>query len=317
MDGQPGRVTRPSRHETGTPTKIAHLVILCLNIQFRACKTDLADLERRHECSLAAEAAPSAEGIMRRRDLFKLAGATVLPARFAIAQPAGAHTLRFVPQNNLSVLDPIFTTASGTTNHGWAIYDTLFGVNSRQEVKPQMADGFTLSDDGRTYLIRLRDGLNFHNGEPVRAQDCAPSLARWAARTSLGQEIAKFVDAWGVQDDRTVKITLKQPLPIFIWALAKDSGIIPFMMPEHMARTDPFKQITETIGSGPYLFAKDEFVSGSSATYRAKHGVCSAPGTGRLDLGREGGAFRPDRVEGHPGFRHGSGGFADRGGGLV
>jgi peptide/nickel transport system substrate-binding protein len=213
------------------------------------------------------EGARSAEGIMRRRDLIKLAGAAVLPARFAIARSAGVQTLRFVPQNNLSVLDPIFTTASGTTNHGWAIYDTLFGVNSRQEVKPQMAAGFTRSDDGRTYLIRLRDGLNFHNGEPVRAQDCAPSLARWAARTSLGQEMAKFVDSWGVQDDRTVKITLKQPLPIFIWALAKDSGIIPFMMPEHMARTDPFKQITETIGSGPYLFAKDEFVSGSSATY--------------------------------------------------
>ena len=205
---------------------------------------------------------------MRRRDLFKLAGATVLPTSFAIAQPAGPRTLRFVPQNNLTVLDPIFTTASGTTNHGWAVYDTLFGVNSHQEVRPQMADGFTESDDGRTYLIRLRDGLKFHNGEPVRAQDCAPSLARWAARTSLGQAIGKYIDAWGVQDDRTVKITLTQSLPIFIWALAKDSGIIPFMLPEHMARTDPFKQITETTGSGPYMFVKDEFVSGASVTYR-------------------------------------------------
>ena len=160
---------------------------------------------------------------MRRRDLFRLAGAAALPTTFAIAQPAKARALRFVPQNNLTVLDPIFSTASVTTNHGWAVYDTLFGVNSRQEVEPQMADGFTVSDDGRTYLIRLRDGLSFHNGEPVRAQDCAPSLARWAARTSLGQEIAKFVDTWGVQDDRTVKITLKQPLPIFIWALARTS----------------------------------------------------------------------------------------------
>ena len=112
-------------------------------------KTDLADLERPHEVRLVPEAAPSAEGIMRRRDLIKLAGAAVLPTKFAIAQPAGILTLRFVPQNNLSVLDPISTTASGTTNHGWAIYDTLFGVNSRQEVKPQMAEGFTLSDDGR------------------------------------------------------------------------------------------------------------------------------------------------------------------------
>ena len=190
-----------------------------------------------------------------------------MPAPFAIAQPARARTLRFVPQANLTLLDPIFTTALVTINHGWAIYDTLFGADIKQNLKPQMADGYTVSDDGRTYLIKLREGLKFHNGEPVRAQDCTQSLIRWAARETIGQTVWKFVDNCGAQDDRTIKVTLKQSLPIFIEAIGKGGASVPFIMPEHLARTDPFKQVTETIGSGPFKFAKAEFVPGSSVVY--------------------------------------------------
>src|SRR6476469_10201802 len=142
---------------------------------------------------------------MRRRTFLR-AGAGSLAAstlpRFAIAQPANARVLRFVPQANLTVLDPIITTAAVTANHAWMVWDTLFGVNAAQQAKPQMAEGFTVSDDGRTCLIKLREGLKFHDGEPVRAQDCAPSLARWAARDTFGQPVAKVIDAWGVADDR-------------------------------------------------------------------------------------------------------------------
>lgn len=208
---------------------------------------------------------------MKRRTLLRraatVAAAAALPRSFAIAQTDRTRTLRFVPQANLTLLDPIFTTALVTINHGWAIYDTLFGANIKQELKPQMAEGYTLSDDGRTYLIKLREGLKFHNGEPVRAQDCVPSLQRWAARETIGQTVTKFVDEWGVQDDRTIKITLKQKLPIFIDAIGKGGASVPFIMPEHIARTDPFKQVTETIGSGPLKFVKDAFVPGSSVVY--------------------------------------------------
>jgi peptide/nickel transport system substrate-binding protein len=175
--------------------------------------------------------------------------------------------LRFVPQANLSLLDPIFTTAGPTTCHGWAIYDTLFGINAKLEPGPQMAEGFTRSDDRRTYLIRLRQGLKFHNGEPVRAQDCAPSLIRWAARDTLGQTVWQYVDSCSAQDDRTLKIVLKQPISIFIDAIARGSPGAPLIMPEHVAKTDPFKQITENIGSGPYRFLANEFVSGAHVAY--------------------------------------------------
>lgn len=202
----------------------------------------------------------------RRTFLHASLTAAALP-RFAIAQPDSARTLRFVPQAALTVLDPVYTTAQPTVNHGWAIYDLLFGVDGKFETRPQMADGYTVSDDGRTYLITLREGLKFHNGEPVRAQDAAPSLVRWARRETIGQTIWKYVDECAAQDDRTLRIRLKQPIPIFINAVARGGASVAFIMPEHVAKTDPFKQITDYTGSGPYRFLKDEFVPGAHSAY--------------------------------------------------
>ena len=203
---------------------------------------------------------------MKRRTLLA-AAATAPLARIAIAQPARNRTLRFVPQANLTLLDPVSTTAAVSSNHGYMVFDTLFSLNAALQPKPQMTEGFTVSDDGRTYLIRLRDGLKFHDNEPVRAQDCAPSLARWSARDTYGQTVGKFVDAWGVADDRTVKVTLKRPFPLLIEAIAKADSVVAFIMPERLAKTDPFKGVTEMTGSGPFRFLKDEFVPGSSVAY--------------------------------------------------
>jgi peptide/nickel transport system substrate-binding protein len=167
----------------------------------------------------------------------------------------------------ISLLGPICTTAGPTTCYGWAIYDTLFGINAKRESGPQMAEGYTLSDDGRTYLIRLREGLEFHNGERVLHRTaCAPGLVRWAARDTLGQTVWQYVESCGVQDDRTVKIVLKQPIPIFIEASRKAAQTPPYHA-QHVAKTDPYKQITETVGSGPYRFLADEFVSGAHVPY--------------------------------------------------
>jgi peptide/nickel transport system substrate-binding protein len=205
--------------------------------------------------------------IKRRTLLRGSAAAAALAPSFAIGQPKGARTLKFVPQAALTVLDPVFTTAQPSVAHGWAIYDLLFGMNGKFEPKPQMAEGYTVSDDGRTYLITLREGLKFHNGEPVRAQDCAPSLKRWAARETIGQTVGQFVEEWGVKDDRTVRIQLRRPVPSLIPAIARGGASVAFMMPEHVAKTDPFKQISDTTGSGPYRFLKDEFVVGAEAAY--------------------------------------------------
>jgi peptide/nickel transport system substrate-binding protein len=204
---------------------------------------------------------------MKRRTLLGAAAATAGLPRFAISQPAAARVMRFVPQANLTLLDPIITTAAVTANHAYMVFDTLFGMNTALDAKPQMAEGYSVSDDGRSYLIKLRDGLKWHDGQPVLARDCAASLARWAARDTFGQTLAKAVDTWGTADDKTIKISLKQPFPLLIEALAKPDAQIAFMMPERLAKTDPFKGVTEMIGSGPFRFLQDEFVAGSSAAY--------------------------------------------------
>jgi peptide/nickel transport system substrate-binding protein len=204
---------------------------------------------------------------VKRRTLLAAGAAAAALPRFAIAQPAQTRVLKFVPQANLTLLDPIITTAAVSTNHGYMVFDTLFGVNTQLEAKPQMAEGFTVSDDGRTYLIKLRSGLKWHDGEKVRAQDCAASLARWSARDTFGQTLAKVIDSWGSVDDSTIKVTLKQPFPLLIDAIAKPDAQVAFMMPERLAKTDPFKGVTEMVGSGPFRFLKDEFVPGSSIAY--------------------------------------------------
>ncbi len=204
---------------------------------------------------------------MKRRTFLAAAGASVLAAPLVHAQPARERTLRVVPLTSLFSLDTVFNTSLVTTNYGFAVYDTLFGINTKREINPQMAEGYTISDDRRVYTIRLRDGLKFHNGEPVRAQDCVQSLKRWAGRETFGQTVAQFVDDWGVADDKTIRIRLTQPVPIFLEAITRGSASIPFIMPEYVAKTDPYKQITESIGSGPWKFNASEFAAGSFAAF--------------------------------------------------
>ncbi|HEV3184898.1 MAG TPA: ABC transporter substrate-binding protein, partial [Xanthobacteraceae bacterium] len=203
---------------------------------------------------------------MDRRTLLKGAAASLLAAP-AVAQPGKSATLRFVPQANLTLLDPIFTTATVTSNHAYYVFDTLYSVAGDGKPKPQMAEGHTVSDDGRVWQIRLRDGLKFHDGTPVRAIDCALSIERWSKREPFGQTLAKYVDSFGAPDDRTIEIKLKKPFPLLREAIGKADSSVCFIMPERLARTDPFKAVTEMVGSGPYRFIAGEYNSGSRAVY--------------------------------------------------
>jgi peptide/nickel transport system substrate-binding protein len=201
----------------------------------------------------------------RRSFLAAAAGLATAPlAAPAIAQ--NVPTLRFIPQANLSVLDPIWTTATVTFNHAYYVYDVLYATDSQGNRRPQMAEGHTVSDDGRTWSFRLREGLFFHDGEPVRAIDCATSLARWAKRDQFGQIVDRVVDSWGTADDRTVQIKLKRPFPLLLDAIAKGDGAA-FIMPERLAKTDAMTAVKEVVGSGPFRFVPAEYNSGSRMVY--------------------------------------------------
>jgi peptide/nickel transport system substrate-binding protein len=206
--------------------------------------------------------------VISRRTL--LTGAAAALAHPALSQTERSRTLLFVPQANLTSLDPIWTTATVTRNYAYLVYDTLYGTDEALRPQPQMAEGHTVEDNGTRWVIRLREGLLFHDNTPVRSRDCIASLARWMRRDSLGGTIASLLEAMEAPDDRTLVIRLKRPFPPLLNALAKTQPSPAVIMPERVAMTDPFKQITDTTGSGPFRFVTDEYVSGSRAVF-ARH----------------------------------------------
>jgi peptide/nickel transport system substrate-binding protein len=235
---------------------------------------------------------------MKRRDIMAAAGAATMAAPLASpARAQRANTLRLVPQANLTALDPIWTTAAVTMNHAYNVFDTLYGVDAALRARPQMAEGHEVSADGRTWLIKLREGLRFHDGEPVRAQDCAPSLRRWAARDTFGQTLGAAVDAFEAADDRTIRIRLKSPFPLLADALAKPNSNIAFIMPERLANTDPMTQVTEMVGSGPYRFLPREFIPGSRVAYEKFQGY--VPRQEPPEWGSGGKVAHFERIEWH------------------
>lgn len=218
--------------------------------------------------------APASKGVNRRQFLAaSLAATAAVPAmslplaRPALAQSDPSRTLKFVPHASLSIMDPGFSAAGVTTQHGFHIFDTLYGLDANLRPRPQMAEGHVESDDGRTWDITLREGLRFHDGEPVRAQDCIASLKRWMSRDVFAKDIAGMLDTMEAPEDRKLRIKLRQRLPILPLALGRLSPFVPFIMPERLANTEATTQITEMIGSGPYRFVADEHVVGSRVVY--------------------------------------------------
>lgn len=186
----------------------------------------------------------------------------------ALAQWDRSKTLKFVPQAALTTLDPSFSTAAVTAQHGYHVYDTLYGLDADLKVRPQMAEGHDVSANGLEWTIKLREGLFFHDGEPVRAQDCAASIRRWISKDAFAKDFARSLDSVDASADRTLRIRLKKPFPLLPLAFAKIAPTVLFIMPERLANTDPARQVPEMIGSGPYRFAADEFVLGSKAVYK-------------------------------------------------
>jgi peptide/nickel transport system substrate-binding protein len=215
---------------------------------------------------------PVSECYGPRRLLKNLAGAGALAATGcysapALGQSAQARTLRFVPQSNLANFDPIWGTQYVVRNASALVWDTLYGVDDKLAPQRQMVESEEVSADGLTWTSKLRSGLNFHDGEPVLARDVVASLARWCARDSMGLMIKALQKELSAVDDGTVKWVLSAPFPKMLFALGKVNPPMAFIMPERIARTDPFQQITEYIGSGPMKFARGEWVPGAKAVF--------------------------------------------------
>src|SRR5262244_1672984 len=180
---------------------------------------------------------------------------------------AAQTTLKVVMHSDLKIIDPIWTTAYIVRNHGYMIYDTLFAMDAKGAIRPQMVDKYQVSADKLTYTLTLRDGLAWHDGKPVTAEDCVASIKRWGAKDSMGQKLLSFVKDFQVVNAKTFKILLKEPTGLVLQALGKPSSNVPFMMPRRVAETSPNEQIKDVTGSGPFVFKADEWKPGDKAVY--------------------------------------------------
>ncbi len=205
---------------------------------------------------------------MKRRDFLTTAaagGAALAAPQVARAQ--GSRVLRFVPQANLSSMDAVAGTQYVVRNAALMVWDTLYGVDSKLVPKPQMCEGHEVDAELKTWTFKLRSGLKFHDGETVTTKDVIASLNRWMVRDTMGQQIRARLDALEAIDDRTFRFRLNRPFGKMLFALGKNNSPAAFIMPERIAKTDPFQLISEYVGSGPMRFKKDEWVPGAKAVF--------------------------------------------------
>lgn len=200
-----------------------------------------------------------------RRQVSAIAGLAL--ALIATApQPRAETVLKVIPQADLRSFDPVWTTAAITLIHGYMIYDVLFALDSKLLPKPQMVDTYAASADGMSYSFTLRSGLKWQDGTPVTAKDAVASIRRWGARAVGGQALMPRIGELVAKDELTFTLTLKDKFGALLEVLA-DPVVPLFVMREKDALTDPFKQIDESIGSGPFIFAKDQFRPSARVIY--------------------------------------------------
>ncbi len=240
---------------------------------------------------------PTTKSPIPRRTALTLAAAAAL-TNTAHAQPvpgrAAEKTLRFVPYSNLIVMDPVWSISIIGLEHAYMTCDQLYGLDDTFTARPQMAEGHEISDDKLRWRFTLRDGLVFHDNEKVRAVDCVASILRWSRRDPFGQHMAALMDEITALDDRRFEIRLKRPYAHMLYGLGATTC---FIRPERLAKTDPFKPITDQTGSGPFKFLDTEFVTGSRAAYARHPGYAPRQEPANMWSGGKNAYF--DRVEWH------------------
>lgn len=184
-----------------------------------------------------------------------LAAAGAVGTTTALAQ---GKVLRAVMHADVRTIDPFWTTQTIAAIHGNMVYDTLFSSDINLDPQPQMVDTWTVSADRKVYTFKLRDGLKFHDGSAVTAKDVVASMNRWGKRDGAGKQLMGYTASLTAKDDKTFVWALTEPYGLLIDILAKMGTSMPFVMREKEAMVDPFTQITEVIGSGPFMFKRDE-----------------------------------------------------------
>lgn len=178
------------------------------------------------------------------------------PSQSATAPPASSTESANKAANAVTVgiaqdldnsLDPHKAVAAGTKEVMFNVFEGLVKPTSNGDLIPAVASNYTVSEDHLTYTFTLREGVKFHNGDAVTAEDVVYSLKRVAAPTETGvvqvEALSIMADVAAV-DERTVAITLTEPSNEFISYLTV--AILP---------ADYTEQDTKPVGTGPFTFA--------------------------------------------------------------
>jgi peptide/nickel transport system substrate-binding protein len=195
----------------------------------------------------------------------QLARALAFSAALALPSLADAKTITAVMHADLRTPSMV-STAYIFRDFGYMIFDTLLAEDANFAIQPQMAD-WKVSDDKLTYTFTLRDGLKWHDGAPVTAEDCAASLKRWGKADGMGQKLMDFTDSIEATDAKTIVLKLKRPYGLVLESIGKPSSLVPFMMPKRVAEAPADKPLPELIGSGPFKFVPAEFQPGVKAVF--------------------------------------------------
>ncbi len=159
----------------------------------------------------------------------------------------GSHITIGIPQD-LDSLVPSLSQGAGTQEILYNIYEGLYKPDSEGNLVPAVASDYTMSEDGLVYTFTLRDGIKFHNGNPVTVEDVKYSIETCAGLNGGEPVISAFSNIESVEapDDKTVVITLKESSSPFMAILSTvEAAIVPADAPD--LQTDP-------VGTGPYRF---------------------------------------------------------------
>lgn len=149
-------------------------------------------------------------------------------------------------------LDPLVTTVTATRDVARHIFESLVVFNYDYEVKPMLAESWEESSDGKMYTFHLREGIKFHNGKEMTADDVVASMNRWKDKSVYAQ--AFFVGAeFRKEDDYTVSLELENP-SVFILPLMASMDQFPVIMPEEVVNAATETGVEEYIGTGPFKF---------------------------------------------------------------
>lgn len=232
---------------------------------------------------------------MKRRDFLATTAAAGAASLSAPARAQQSKVVKFVPQSDLALLDPVFTTGLVTRNHGFLVFDQLYGLDDSFMPQPQMVEGHVIENDGKTWKLTLREGLKFHDGTPVLARDAVASIRRWMQTDAFGQTLRGVTEELSAPSDKVIQFRLKKPFPLLPTALAKPSAFCP-VMPERLASNPANVQVTEMVGSGPFRYIANERVAGSRNVYEKFDGyVPRSSGTPSFAAGPK--IVHIDRVE--------------------